>query len=234
VREHVKIKWDDHWGLDPALRLAAVGSSDVAAAVESAKRLVERGQQGLIEDAAEVYGVSVPRLEKDLAAANYYGPLLYLQKGHALWEQLTLFITQKKKALRQDARCAELHEHVKLHYHHLPVSNAGAERNVKRFKNLPASQRGPNRERCTEKMLTLDIQSPKFEPTRQELKVVRAQLRSEADERRAVGGAPARANLSELIDNLAPATIRQMLREEEATEIVEEKMHYGKLWCLVG
>lgn len=233
VREHVKIKWDDHWGLDPALRLAAVGSSDVAAAVESAKRLVERGQQGLIEDAAEVYGVSVPRLEKDLAAANYYGPLLYLQKGHALWEQLTLFITQKKKALRQDARCAELHEHVKLHYHHLPVSNAGAERNVKRFKNLPASQRGPNRERCTKKMLTLDIQSPKFEPTRQELKVVRAQLRSEADERRAVGGAPARANLSELIDNLAPATIRQMLREGEATEIVEEKMHYGKLWYLV-
>ena len=83
-------------------------------------------------------------------------------------------------------------------------------------------------------MLTLDIQSPKFEPTRQELKVVRAQLRSEADERRAVGGAPARANLSELIDNLAPATIRQMLREEEATEIVEEKMHYGKLCILLS
>ena len=56
-----------------ALRLAAVGNTNAKLAVTSAARLVALGREGLFEVAAEVYGVGVAKVKKDLTDEEHWG-----------------------------------------------------------------------------------------------------------------------------------------------------------------
>ena len=143
ILEHLQRKWIECWGSDPALRLAAVGNTNAKLAVTSAARLVALGREGLIEVAAEVYGVGVAKVKKDLTDEEYRGPVQYLQEFSVLWSQLELFSKQSLESavrLKLHNQCRDLAKEVRLQFHYLPGSNSGAERLMKRWKNLLPQQ----------------------------------------------------------------------------------------------
>jgi len=91
------------WGRDPALRLPAIANNDAAWAVQRAKELLGKGQDGLLSEAAAVLGVAQKeggkftettpdQVRRDIN--TYDGPLQLLLANSELWRQLQLFADQ--------------------------------------------------------------------------------------------------------------------------------------------